>query len=199
VSSRPDFAVLAYPVISFVAPYAHTGSAEGLLGKDADARLLEELSADKRVTASTPPTFLFHTNGDNGVPPENSIAYYLALRAAHVPAELHVYEKGPHGVGLAPNDPVLSSWGARLADWFKTRGIVEAPAPCKIATKGTSPVARACQSAGMPAAKVKMRDMVAAAKLHGRGFACEDCHGKEGLVTGADKKFLELVQASRIR
>lgn len=199
LGSRPDFAILAYPVISFVAPWSHMGSAEGLLGKDGDARLLEELSADKRVTAWTPPTFLFHTNADTGVPPENAVAYYLALRASHVPAELHVYEKGQHGVGLAPTDPILSTWSARLGDWMKTRGLLETPAPCQIAIKGDSPVARACRSAGAPAAKVKMREMVTAAKAHGGGFACENCHGKQGLLPGADKKFVELLRLSGMR
>ncbi|HUS08707.1 MAG TPA: prolyl oligopeptidase family serine peptidase, partial [Bryobacteraceae bacterium] len=69
-------------------------------------------------------TFLFHTDGDAGVPAENSVLFYLALRKAGVPAELHIYEKGKHGVGLAPNDPILSSWPGRLRDWFKTRGLL---------------------------------------------------------------------------
>ena len=71
------------------------------------------------MTARTPPTFLFHTNDDTGVPPENSVLFYLALRKAGVPAELHIYEQGRHGVGLAPKDPVLSTWPDRLAAWLK--------------------------------------------------------------------------------
>lgn len=202
VSSRPDFAVLAYPVISFAAPYAHTGSAEGLIGKEGDARLLEDLSAERHVTAWTPPTFLFHTADDPAVPVENSLAYMHALRAAHVPVELHAYEKGPHGVGLAPTDPVLSSWTARVADWLKGRGVLQPLTGCKVAT-GDSLVARACRSAGVPAARAKMRELVMAAKTNGHGFACEDCHEKDkekdALLPGAAQRFRDLVKASGLR
>ena len=125
--TRPDFAILCYPVIAFGQPYTHKGSQEMLLGKDPDPKLIEELSAEKHVTADTPPTFLFTTNADTGVPAENSLAYYGALRKAGVAAEIHVYERGPHGVGLAPNDPVLSTWTARLADWLKIHGWLSRP------------------------------------------------------------------------
>jgi acetyl esterase/lipase len=125
VSCRPDFMILCYPVITLHPPHAHVGSRNNLLGKDADAKLVEELSNEKQVTKQTPPTFLFHTDGDRVVVPENSILFYLALRKAGVPAELHIYEKGNHGVGLAPKDPVLSSWPERLAAWLKTRGLLD--------------------------------------------------------------------------
>jgi acetyl esterase/lipase len=124
VSSRPDFAVLAYPVISFTTGYVHKGSRRNLLGEPFDEKLAANLSNETQVTPETPPTFLFHTNADTGVPPENSVLFYLALRKAGVPAEMHIYETGRHGVGLAPADPILSSWGQRLADWFKTRGLL---------------------------------------------------------------------------
>ncbi|HVG38889.1 MAG TPA: alpha/beta hydrolase [Pyrinomonadaceae bacterium] len=131
VSSRPDFLVLAYPVITFTEAYTHRGSARNLLGEKPDPALLENLSNEKQVTAQTPPTFLFHTDADAGVPPENSVAFYLALRRAKVPAELHIYEKGPHGVGLAPSDPVLSTWRERLAGWLYSRGLLTPPAEGK--------------------------------------------------------------------
>ncbi len=118
VSCRPDFAILAYPVISFTTEYVHRGSRENLLGKNPDPKLVELLSNEKQVTKNTPPTFLFHTDADDGVPPENSVLYYLALRKAGVPAEMHIYQRGPHGVGLAPTDQVLSTWADRLADWL---------------------------------------------------------------------------------
>jgi len=124
VSCRPDFAILAYPVISFATEYAHKGSRRNLLGDNPDPALVENLSNEKQVTAQTPPTFLFHTNEDQGVPAENSVLFYLALRRAGVPAELHIYERGRHGVGLAPNDSVLSSWPQRLADWLRVRGLL---------------------------------------------------------------------------
>jgi acetyl esterase/lipase len=121
MSSRPDFMILAYPVISMTADYTHRGSRKNLLGENPDPSLVENLSNDKQVTPQTPPTFLFHTNADTGVPAENSVAFYLALRKAGVPAELHIYEQGRHGVGLAPADPILSTWAARLGDWLKQK------------------------------------------------------------------------------
>ena len=123
-SSRPDFAILAYPVISFT-EYVHKGSRRNLLGENPDPALVELLSNEKQVTKETPPTFLFHTNEDTGVPPENSVLFYLALRKAGVPAEMHIYEKGRHGVGLAPKDSILSSWSGRLTDWLRMRGLLE--------------------------------------------------------------------------
>ena len=120
-SSRPDFLVLCYPVISF-GPFAHRGSLRMLLGENPDPKLVENLSNELQVTAQTPPTFLFHTTADATVPVENSVLFYSALRKAGVPAELHIYERGPHGVGLASTDEALSSWPARLADWLRIHG-----------------------------------------------------------------------------
>jgi len=121
-SSRPDFMVLCYPVISFITPYAHRGSMRNLLGDNPDPQLAASLSNETQVTPQTPPTFLFHTNSDSGVPAENSVLFYLALRKAGVPAEIHIYERGEHGVGLAPFDPVLSSWPRHLEAWMKLHG-----------------------------------------------------------------------------
>lgn len=125
MSSRPDFAVLAYPVISFTTGYVHKGSRRNLLGDAPDEKLMELLSNEKQVTKETPPTFLFHTNEDTGVPAENSVLFYLALRKAGVPAEMHIYERGRHGVGLAQKDPILATWSGRLTDWFQTRGLLK--------------------------------------------------------------------------
>jgi acetyl esterase/lipase len=123
-SSRPDFAILSYPVITCSEWFKHEGSCKNLLGLNPDQKLAEYLSNEKQVSAQTPPTFLFHTNDDEVVPAENSVAFYMALRKARVAAELHIYEHGPHGVGLAPKDPVLSSWPQRLADWLRIRGLL---------------------------------------------------------------------------
>jgi acetyl esterase/lipase len=122
-SSRPDFMILAYPVISFL-NYTHQGSKNNLLGQNPDPKLVETMSSEMAVTAQTPPTFLFHTNADTGVPPENSVLFYMALRKAGVPAEMHIYERGPHGVGLAPTDEALSTWPQRLAAWLRGRGLL---------------------------------------------------------------------------
>ncbi len=125
VSARPDFAVLCYPVIQMGEPATHKGSQEHLLGTNPPADLVTRLSTEKQVTARTPPTFIFQTDADTGVPAENAVSFYLALRKAGVPAELHVYEKGPHGVGLAPHDRELSTWPDRLLGWLRVNGWVE--------------------------------------------------------------------------
>lgn len=126
LSCRPDFAVLCYPVISFTESFGHMGSKKNLLGPDPDPKLVESLSNERQVTEQTPPTFLFHTADDTGVPPENSLAFFAALRRAKVPCELHIYEVGPHGIGLSPADPATFGWKDRLADWLRARGILSA-------------------------------------------------------------------------
>jgi acetyl esterase/lipase len=125
VSCRADFMVLSYPVISFVTPYVHKGSMRALLGENPDPELQRLLSNELQVTSDTPPTFLFSTNDDTGVPCENSVLFFLALRKNHVPAEMHIFEPGPHGVGLAPTHAALSIWPTLLANWFRTRGLLE--------------------------------------------------------------------------
>ena len=125
VSSRPDFMVLCYPVISLNTPYVHRGSLHNLLGENPDPQLMANLSNETQVTAQTPPTFLFHTTNDPGVPVENSVLFYLALRKAGVPAEMHLYERGPHGVGLDLPDPILSAWSRQLERWMRVHGWVK--------------------------------------------------------------------------
>ena len=123
-SSRPDFLILCYPVISFDPEIAHMGSRRNLLGDQPDPKLVESLSNELQVTPQTPPTFLFHTTADAGVPVENSIRFYLALRKAKVPAEMHLFENGPHGVGLALGDPALGTWPTLLINWLRGRGLL---------------------------------------------------------------------------
>ena len=94
-----------------------------LLGAEPDPQLVQLLSNEKHVTAQTPPTFIFQTDADKTVPAENSVLFYLALRKAGVPAEMHIYERGGHGAGLGIKDPILATWPARLADWLKLRGL----------------------------------------------------------------------------
>jgi acetyl esterase/lipase len=124
-SSRPDFAVLAYPVISLTEPWTHQGSKTMLLGENADSALARGLSNETQVTPATPPTFLFHTNADTTVPAENSVAYFLALRKAGVPAEMHVFKDGAHGAGLGMQDPELSEWPRVLANWLRSSGFLK--------------------------------------------------------------------------
>ncbi len=137
-SSRPDFLILGYPVVMSAAPYAHQGSFRNLLGESPDPALLDNLSNDRQVTKDTPPTFLFHTNADTTVPAENSVYFYLALRKAGVPAELHIFEPGAHGVGLGMNDPVLDAWPPLLATWLRQRGLLTPPAPATAAAPASA-------------------------------------------------------------
>lgn len=126
-SSRPDFLILGYPVITFESGVTHAGSVRNLLGENPDPKLIELMSNELHVTPQTPPTFLFHTNADTGVVAENSVRFYLALRKAKVPAEMHIFENGPHGVGLALGDPALSAWPVLLTNWMRGRGLLTKP------------------------------------------------------------------------
>ncbi len=124
MSSRPDFAILCYPVIALGEPFAHGGSQENLLGKTAPEELVRSLSSEKQVTQDTPPTFLWHTSADACVPPENSVQFYLALQRAGVPAELHIFEHGQHGLGLAAAVPGTSAWPRLCEKWLRGRGVL---------------------------------------------------------------------------
>lgn len=123
ISSRPDFAILSYPVITMNEDFTHKGSRRNLFGGDRyeNEDLVELLSNEKRVTKATPPTFIFHTVEDQAVPVENALRFFSALRASRVnSSELHIYQNGRHGVGLAQADSVLKTWPDRLFDWMKT-------------------------------------------------------------------------------
>jgi acetyl esterase/lipase len=121
MSSRPDLLVLCYPVISF-GPFAHVGSMWNLLGDDPSADLRRQLSAETNVTRATPPTFLWHTADDPAVSVEHSLAFAAALHRNGVPFSLHVYPTGAHGLGLALDDPEVSSWTAHCADFLVRHG-----------------------------------------------------------------------------
>src|SRR5262245_1952431 len=123
-SSRPDFGILCYPVIAFDQKFTHKGSQRNLLGEDASPEVIASLSNEKQVKDDTPPCFLWHTEEDKGVPPENSLVFYQALMAHKIPVELHIYEQGPHGLGLAKLRPGASAWPAACIAWLKVRGIV---------------------------------------------------------------------------
>jgi acetyl esterase/lipase len=119
LSSRPDFAVLVYPVITLVGPNAHVGSRNNLLGKNPDPKLVESLCNEKQVTPDTPPTFLTHTKADKGVPAENSVMFYEACKKNQVPAELHLFDEGKHGLGLGPKNLEFSMWPSRCEQWLR--------------------------------------------------------------------------------
>ena len=120
ISSRPDFMVLVYPVVSLSDAVGHGGSRKNLLGDKPDEKLVKLYSNELQVTRETPPTFLVSTS-DDPVKAENSINFYLALRKAQVPAELHVYEQGGHGYGLRRSANPVAGWPERCCDWMKSR------------------------------------------------------------------------------
>jgi acetyl esterase/lipase len=124
--SRPDFLVLAYPVITLLEPQAHAGSRKYLLGNAPDMALVQELSAESKVTKDTPPTFLFSTTDDKTVPVGNSVMFYEALVKAGVPVEMHIFQHGAHGAGLAAANPQLSVWPDLLMKWMRERGYAAA-------------------------------------------------------------------------
>lgn len=120
-SPRPDLGILCYPVILTSGPDAHIGSRNNLLGADPPEELVRSLSAEQRVSSETPPCFIWHTFEDTGVPPTNSLAFSLALCKNRIPHELHLYEKGRHGLGLdRPGNPA-PPWDEALCLWLKLR------------------------------------------------------------------------------
>ena len=124
--SRPDFLILSYPVITFHEPDLHRGSLKFLLGDSPDPSLVDSLSAETQVTQDTPATFLFATTDDKTVPVINSMMFYSALVKAGVPVEMHLFQHGSHGAGLAVGNPQLSGWPDLLAKWMRERGSMAA-------------------------------------------------------------------------
>jgi acetyl esterase/lipase len=121
-SPKPDFLVLAYPVITTDPSFAYKPLVKFLIGDTPDPKLIDLLSPEKHVTAQTPPSFLMATTDDQTVPVMNSVAFYSALVANKVPAELHLYAHGPHGVGLAAGFPDLKGWPELVATWMRSKG-----------------------------------------------------------------------------
>ncbi|PZE20415.1 alpha/beta hydrolase [Paenibacillus xerothermodurans] len=120
-SSRPDLLVLCYPVIS-LDTFAHMGSRANLLGESPDDYLVQVLSTERQVNKQTPPTFLWHTADDAAVPVENSLMFAAALSGHKVPFELHVFEQGRHGLGLASDNTGVKQWTDVCAVWLKGQG-----------------------------------------------------------------------------
>ena len=119
-SSRPDFMVLMYPVITMLRQSMHQGSRNNLIGANADSATAKYYSNELQVTKETPPTFLVHASDDKTVPVENSIIFYQALIANSIPAEMHIYPYGGHGFGLAIGKGYLSTWTDRCIDWLQS-------------------------------------------------------------------------------
>jgi acetyl esterase/lipase len=126
-SSRPDLGILCYAVIS-LGKFGHGGSRENLLGKNPSPELLKDLSNELQITKDTPPCFIWHTWEDKAVPVENSLQFAEALRQAGVHFDLHIYEKGNHGMGLGTkewNPALRHPWTADLVYWLKGQGFAK--------------------------------------------------------------------------
>lgn len=127
-SSRPNLGILCYPVIS-MGTNTHAGSRMNLLGKEPSAELIQLLSNELQVSSNTPPCFLWHTYEDRGVKIENSMEFAAALNRANVPFELHIFQKGGHGLGLGTKiypSPALHPWTTNCLQWLTTQGFVSA-------------------------------------------------------------------------
>lgn len=120
LSARPDFMTLAYPVITMGEPNTHGGSRKNLLGENPSQKMLDHFSNELQVTADTPPTFLLHATDDPGVPVENSLMFYAALRKNKVPTEMHIYPTGGHGFALGLSDPHLATWTDQWIGWLNS-------------------------------------------------------------------------------
>jgi acetyl esterase/lipase len=127
-SSRPDVGILCYAVISMTTEFTHQGSKRNLLGTNVPPELAREVSSELQVTRDTPPCFVWHTSEDKGVSVENSLLFAVALRKAGVPFDLHVYQKGPHGLGLGSRDYDPAKWLSWTRDciyWLKAQGFAK--------------------------------------------------------------------------
>ncbi|MDR1527739.1 MAG: alpha/beta hydrolase [Dysgonamonadaceae bacterium] len=118
--TRPDFAILFYPVISMDASISHPGSHQRLLGENPGEALLDKFSNEKQVTPQTPPTALFLSDDDRTVPPRNSSGFYDALKQNNVPAALYIFPTGGHGWGMRPEFKYHNQWKELLIQWLET-------------------------------------------------------------------------------
>lgn len=128
MSTKPDFLVLIYPMISLIRPNAHRGTLVNLLGEHPTVEDREILSLDLHVDRQTPPTFLVHTTVDRSVSAENSVLFFLALLKNKVPAELHIYEHGKHGRGLGKPELAYSTWPELCLRWLRARDVLPSAA-----------------------------------------------------------------------
>ncbi len=125
MSSRPDFMLLLYPVITFSEEYGHMGSRKNLIGEGHNRELVKKYSNELNVTPETPPTFLILPDDDTGVLPRNSVEFYLALKENNVPAEMHIFAQGGHGFGMKQNNLPVDKWPDLFYDWLKAIKIID--------------------------------------------------------------------------
>lgn len=127
VSARPDFGVLMYPVITMTDPFTHSGSRKNLLGASPSEAMIDLMSMEKNVTENTPPCFIVHTTEDGAVPVQNALLFYGALVDKGVPAELHIFNKGRHGLGLGEKYSPFAEWPQLCMHWLRDQGLLYFP------------------------------------------------------------------------
>ncbi len=125
ISSRPDFMLLLYPVITMNEEFTHLGSRNNLIGPGNDMKIVHEYSGELHVTGQTPPTFLVLADDDGAVPPRNSIEFYMALKQHNVPAEMHIFRQGGHGFGMRKNGNPVDQWTELFVQWLDSMGITK--------------------------------------------------------------------------
>jgi acetyl esterase/lipase len=121
-SARPDFSILVYPVITMDSTFTHQGSRRNLIGNHPSSEAIKRFSNELQITGKTPPSFLVHSEDDKTVPVKNSIVYFEGLVHNNIPAELHIFQKGGHGYGLAENRGTQSAWPDLCLKWMKLLG-----------------------------------------------------------------------------
>ena len=125
MSSRPDFMLLLYPVITFREEFGHMGSRKNLIGEGNNWEMVEKYSNEKHVSPETPPTFMVLADDDSGVVPRNSVEFYLALKKNKVPAELHIFAEGGHGFGITKHNLPVDQWPDLFYNWLKAIEIID--------------------------------------------------------------------------
>ncbi len=125
ISAKPNFSILIYPVISMEESITHMGSRENLLGKNPTQAEIDKFSNELQINKDTPPAFLAAAEDDKTVPIQNSINYFKSLSKLQIPAEIHIYQRGGHGFGLAKNGGTESYWPEECARWLKLNGFIK--------------------------------------------------------------------------
>jgi acetyl esterase/lipase len=126
VSSRPDYLVLGYPWIGAISSdTSHLSYCKLFNLMDQCEALRTAYSPDLFVSKDTPPTFWYHTFDDETVPVQQGLSFYEALVKAGVPAEAHIFAKGPHGTGLGKADASLDQWPSLLETWLRAQGLLD--------------------------------------------------------------------------
>jgi acetyl esterase/lipase len=128
VSDRPDFAILSYARLSMDASIPRPTNLEALIGEHPTQAMINEISIDRRVNKATAPSLIFSTTADQQVNPMNATAYYDALKRASIPVELHIFERGPHGVGFGQHLKTLPELGVManlIENWMVLHGWME--------------------------------------------------------------------------